>query len=185
MRRLLPIRIEMLDHSGLRDRPDGGRRSASAQQSVNFYLGGFVPPSLELARCQRRAASEHRRFSISTWATFTGVTFGGECLVATRRQVRRGPRRRLLPALGCRRRRLQRVRHDRQSDSGDAAAAHRAVHRDGPLAAARPHAACSRTSAPASASSPGTTARPATSSPATTSRSSTATSPAAGRRPGR
>ena len=80
-----------------------GRRPRYAQQSVNFYLGGFVPHG-EDARVDGDVlvGTDLGLPGVRHRATSTGGTIGGEWLVGAGR-VRRGrPRRRLLLSRRCR-----------------------------------------------------------------------------------
>ena len=57
------------------------RRSASAQQSVNFFLGGFVPRSLD-ARDVNDVLLQDTSFLDFNMGDFTGFTVGGDFLIA-------------------------------------------------------------------------------------------------------
>jgi hypothetical protein len=54
---------------------------ASAQQSVNFFLGGFVPRSLD-ARDQNDVLLQDTSFLDFNMGDFTGFTVGGDFLIA-------------------------------------------------------------------------------------------------------
>ena len=141
--------------------------AASAQQSVNFYMGGFEPTSADargdisggLSNDVLVSNLDFLSFSIKD---FNGFTFGGEWLDWPARQLRRGPRRRVLSGNRAA------VDHDFVNVNGTEIVQDlklrivpfTATVRCLPLGH---DAASSRTSAAASASSAGATARAASS----------------------
>src|SRR5262245_15909319 len=54
--------------------------ASSAQQSVNFYLGGFVPRSID-SRDQDDVLLNNANVFNFDFGAFKGLTFGGEWLV--------------------------------------------------------------------------------------------------------
>ena len=150
---------------------------ASAQQSVNFYIGGFTPRAHRRARrtrmcwCRTGFSSRHgiemRGIDIGE---FNNVTVGGEWLFGHRRATSKAVWAWLLSEVGADRVHGSRA-HERDRHRADAQASNRSVHRDDPVPAARQRPPrFSRTSARASACTAGATARPGSSStPRTTS----------------
>ncbi len=55
--------------------------TASAQQSINFYVGGFVPRSFDARRGDDDVLFENRRFLVFEMEDFRGATAGAEYLV--------------------------------------------------------------------------------------------------------
>ncbi len=55
---------------------------ASAQQSVNFWVGGFVPSGIDVRDSNDVLVQDQNVFLFTTSDRFTGPTFGGEWLVA-------------------------------------------------------------------------------------------------------
>jgi outer membrane protein W len=62
---------------------------ASAQQSVNLYVGGFVPASLD-ARSNDDVLANNLNFLVFNIKDFNGPTFGGEWLVAVGNNIEAG-----------------------------------------------------------------------------------------------
>ena len=114
-----------------------GTPAASAQQqSVNLFVGGFVPRSLD-ARARRRCAGKRSEFPRFQDQGFRRRHDRWGMAGRDRRQPRGGSRHRLLLAHGAERVPERRQRK-RIGDLAGSQAAHRAVHGHRALPAARP-----------------------------------------------